>query len=126
MATSPEEWFRQADYDLETAEYMLQGERRFYAVFMAHLAVEKALKGLYHGNLNRVPPKTHNLSYLANEIALPIEPDLKVFLSKLTEAQIATRYPDQLSALHRDFTAPVVIEILQRSKEVIEWAKKSQ
>ena len=44
MAAGPEEWFRQADYDLETAEYMLRGGRRFYAVFISHLAVEKALE----------------------------------------------------------------------------------
>lgn len=37
-----EEWFAQAAYDLDTAEYMLEGGRRFYAVFMAHLCVEKA------------------------------------------------------------------------------------
>jgi HEPN domain-containing protein len=126
MAAGPEEWFKQADYDLETAEHLLSTGRLVYAVFIAHLAVEKALKGLYHGRQNRVPPKTHNLNHLLNEIALQIEPDLKVFLSTLTEAQIATRYPDELSSLQRDFKAAVVSEILARSKEVIEWAKKSR
>lgn len=41
-----EQWFMQAEYDLDTAECMLQAGRRFYAVFMAHLAIEKALKGI--------------------------------------------------------------------------------
>ena len=40
------EWLRQADYDLETAQYMLAGGRYIYAVFMCHLSAEKALKGL--------------------------------------------------------------------------------
>ena len=59
-----DQWFAQADYDLETAEYMLKGERYFYAVFMTHLAVEKALKGLWQAKLQAAPPKTHNLLYL--------------------------------------------------------------
>jgi HEPN domain-containing protein len=42
-----EEWFKQADYDLETAETLLKTGRYIYAVFMCHLSIEKALKGLY-------------------------------------------------------------------------------
>jgi len=39
-----EEWLRQADYDIDTAEYMHQG-RYLHAVFMCHLAVENMSKG---------------------------------------------------------------------------------
>ena len=35
-----------------------------YCVFMCHLAVEKALKGLYFERLRRVPPKSHSLVFL--------------------------------------------------------------
>ncbi len=47
MAIDPSEWLTQADYDLDTAQDMLDKGRNFYAVFMAHLAIEKALKGLF-------------------------------------------------------------------------------
>ena len=42
-----EEWLKQVEYDLETAEVMLKGRRFIYAVFMYHLAGEvlKWLKG---------------------------------------------------------------------------------
>lgn len=46
MINKPKDWFEQADYDYDTAVYMSQGERYVYAVFMCHLALEKALKGL--------------------------------------------------------------------------------
>lgn len=46
VAISPEEWLKQADYDMETAEIMREKGRNFYAVFMCHQALEKALKGL--------------------------------------------------------------------------------
>lgn len=49
------EWIKQSDYDLDTAKYMFSGGRYTYAVFMCHLAAEKAIKdytisvpGRYH------------------------------------------------------------------------------
>jgi HEPN domain-containing protein len=61
------EWLRQAEYDLETATFMFNGARYFYAVFMCHLAIEKALKGLYFERRRQLPPKVHNLVYLVKE-----------------------------------------------------------
>jgi len=45
MKKRSEEWLKQSNYDIATAEYMYEGGRYFYAVFMCHLSVEKALKG---------------------------------------------------------------------------------
>ena len=42
----PQEWFNQAGYDLRTADAMLSTGRYIYTVFMCHLSIEKALKGL--------------------------------------------------------------------------------
>jgi HEPN domain-containing protein len=47
MKDKSKEWLSQAEYDFSTAEYMFNGDRNFYAVFMCHLCIEKALKGLY-------------------------------------------------------------------------------
>lgn len=47
MSDKYKEWLRQADYDMETAEAMFESGRYIYAVFMCHLSLEKALKGLY-------------------------------------------------------------------------------
>src|SRR5438874_2667688 len=123
MPTTVEEWLRQADYDLETADFMLQGGRRFYAVFMAHLAVEKALKGIYQKRLNRTPPRTHNLRLLVDQAGLQVPTDTEDFLLQLTHAQIATRYTENLAALQREFTPEVAGVILTKSKEVVVWAK---
>jgi len=64
VARSPEEWFLQARYDMATADYLLKGRGYIYALFMCHLSVEKALKGLLHRRLGKAPPKTHDLLYL--------------------------------------------------------------
>ena len=57
MQKRTEEWLKQADYDLDTADYMHAGGRYHYAVFMSHLAVEKALKGLYFEMRRQFPPE---------------------------------------------------------------------
>lgn len=123
MSKTPQEWLKQADYDMDTAEIMFDSKRYFYAVFMCHLSIEKALKGLYLQRLKEIPPKVHNLVYLLNKIGIkPSEPAGR-FLVKLNEASIVTRYPEELDKLQKDFTQPVVKDILLRSKEALEWIK---
>jgi len=41
------EWFKQADYNMDAPEFVFSGDRYFYSIFMCHLSIEKALKGLY-------------------------------------------------------------------------------
>ena len=126
MSKNPEEWFRQADYDLETAEYMFNGGRYFYSVFLCHLSIEKALKGLYQDRLKETPPKVHNLVYLLNKIGIkPPEVQAK-FLIKLNEASVPTRYPETLELLKRDYTQGIVEDILFKSKEVLAWIKNQR
>ena len=55
---------------MDTADYMYKGGRYIYAVFICHLSVEKALKGLYFEKLRKIPPKSHHLVYLLNEIGI--------------------------------------------------------
>lgn len=124
MAIDPEEWLRQADYDIDTAQDMLEKGRNFYVVFMCHLAVEKALKGLFWKKLGIIPPKTHDLMHLLRRIGLQPSAELKEFFVQLTEAQVATRYPEDFRTLQKEFHKTVVIEIMNKSKEAIEWIKK--
>ena len=124
MSKKPDEWFRQADYDMETAEFMLSGGRYFYVVFMCHLSIEKALKGLYQKRLEEIPPKIHNLIYFLNKMGLKPEESIGKFVVKLNEASVVTRYPEELGKLQKDFTQPIVQDILSRSKEVLKWIKK--
>ena len=93
------EWLKQSDYDIETADAMYNSGRYFYAVFMCHLAIEKALKGYYHKNFDQVLPKTHNLINLLNKIGKSPEKELKKFIAKLSTAGVTTRYPDDLEKI---------------------------
>jgi len=56
-----------SDYDLETAEAMLQSKRYLYVGFMCHQAIEKAFKGYYTKLKSVSAPYTHSLSFLAEK-----------------------------------------------------------
>lgn len=124
MSKKSAEWRKQSDYDMDTAEFMFRGKRYFYSVFMCHLSVEKALKGLYQKKLKEVPPKVHNLIYFLNKLGVKPPENIGRFLVRLNEASVITRYPEELDKLRKEYTKAVVKEILSKSKEALKWIKK--
>jgi HEPN domain-containing protein len=86
--------------------------------------VEKALKGLYYEKRQQIPPKSHSLQYLLNEIGIKPPPSHGKFIIKLSEASIPTRYPEDLEKMKKDFTPEAVGSILMKAKEVVQWIKK--
>ncbi|RLB12400.1 MAG: DNA-binding protein [Deltaproteobacteria bacterium] len=123
MTKGPEEWMRQAEYDLDTANYMFGGGRFFYTVFMCHLSIEKALKGIYQKRFNKIPPKTHNLLYLVEKVGLILPNDLYDFVFMLNRVSIPTRYPDDLQKMIRTYTKEKTKGILENSKELLKWLR---
>jgi HEPN domain-containing protein len=124
MAKTPEEWFKQAYYDMDTAEYMAKGGRYFYAVFMCHLSIEKALKGLYQQELDKIPPKVHNLIFLIEKVRLKLPDDLYDLAFNLNRVSIPTRYPDDLQKMQKDYNKKNTGIILEKSKGVLKWLKE--
>jgi HEPN domain-containing protein len=123
MGKYPEEWLRQADYDMDTAEFMFNGERYFYTVFMCHLSIEKALKGIYSRRFEEVPPRSHNLLYLVEKIRLELPSDLYDFVFTINRVSVPTRYPDDLRRILEDYNKERTEEILRKSKEVLRWLR---
>ena len=117
------EWLRQSDYDMESADYMFQGGRYFYAVFLCHLSIEKALKGLYYEKKRVIPPKVHNLLYLLNEIEIKPPEEQGKWIVKLNEANITTRYPEDLNKLQKNYSESIAENIITGGKEIIQWIK---
>ena len=124
MKRSAIEWLKQAEYDLETAEYLFSGGRYVYSVFMCHLAIEKALKGLYENIIEDFPPKTHNLLYLLKKIEKVPEENMGQFIVTLNQVSITTRYPDTLEKTQEYFTQEKTSHILSQTHEVLKWIKK--
>jgi HEPN domain-containing protein len=118
-----DEWFRQADYDMDTAKFIFSGERYFYSVFMCHLSIEKALKGLYIQKFKDAPPKTHNLLYILEFIDMELPEDMYDFVFTLNRVSVLTRYPDNLQKMLEDYNKEKTNEILGKSKELLRWLK---
>ena len=123
LSKDPEEWIEQAEYDLKVAESNFKNDFRFYAVFFCHLAIEKALKGLYFNKLLEIPPKTHSHLYLMRKIGIKPPDSLTDFFTELQESHIATRYPEDFKKLQAEFTKEKTSEIVLKSKETVEWIK---
>ncbi|HON72496.1 MAG TPA: HEPN domain-containing protein [bacterium] len=118
-----EEWFKQAEYDLETAKAMFSTDRFIYTVFMCHLAIEKALKGLYTKKFKSNAPKTHDLIYLVKKIELELLPSYRDFLETLNDLSVPTRYPDDLERLLNQYRREKTEEILLKTEELFLWIR---
>ena len=112
---------KQARYDFDTAQAMFESGRYIYAVFMSHIAVEKAIKGIFAQRRQEVPPKSHDLIYLSNKIELKLPDEYQTFVDKLNDLSVPTRYPDELDKLLGQYDKLRVSEILIKTKEVLTW-----
>jgi HEPN domain-containing protein len=119
----PQEWFLQAKYDLKSADVMFAGGQYIHAVFMCHLAVEKALKGMYATRTRDMPPRTHNLVFLAQKAGIELPDVLLDFLTTMDGVSIPTRYPDELRSMRKVYTKAKTAGLIQSSKELVKWLK---
>lgn len=119
-----EEWFKQSQYDYETAQAMVQSSRYIYCVFMCHLALEKAFKGLFQKKYQKVPPKTHDLIYLITVLEEKLSEDKISFVQILNDAHIRTRYPDNLESVLKEYTFDIIRKILIDTEELLLWIKE--
>ena len=108
---------------MDTAQCMFDGGRCFYCIFMCHLAIEKALKGLYRAKLRSDPPKVHDLLFLANRAQLAPPPELKDLLYELDGLSIPTRYPDELKKMTVTYNQQSTEPMLARARKALQWLK---
>ncbi len=121
----PGEWFKQADYDLGTADDMLKSGRYIYTIFMCHLSIEKALKGLYTKKFEKEPSKVHNLNYFLKELGLALPQNLRDFVDEINTVSVPTRYPDEIEEILKHYKKAEAATMLQKTRGVVEWLRKN-
>lgn len=124
MPQSTREWLKQSDNDIRAADIMFQNRQNMYAIFMAHLSIEKSLKGLYVLRLDKEAPRIHNLILLVETIGLDMPPDLYEFVVEINRMSIVTRYPDDLNRMNRQYNRKVIDGMMKKCREVLKWLKK--
>lgn len=124
MLKATANWLAQVNYDLATAEQMLQAGRYIYVIFMRHMALEKALKALVTEETRKLPPRTHNLIDLAQRAHVVLAQAQQDFLGKLNNTSVVVRYPDDLSALVSQYPEAIAQDYLERTKELLLWIRQ--
>lgn len=119
-------WVELSDYDLKTAEVMLDGKRYLYVGFMCHQAVEKILKAYFADKINETPPYTHNLSKLSELSGLNkiMDDDKKTFLFSVQPLNIEARYPSYKENLLKSLNQENTSELITKTKEFLQWVKQ--
>ena len=117
-------WIESSAYDIKTADHMLRTKRYVYVLFMCHLSVEKMLKALYEAQTKKVPPKTHNLIALKNEVGFEVPEDHLKTLELLNDISVVTRYPEDIQELVKAFKKGRVEDYLKRTKGLLRWLKR--
>ena len=115
-----------AEYDFQTAESLFKSGRYIYVVFMCHLAIEKMLKAIAAETTKDIPPKTHSLIFLIKLAETQLPQVLFDFVTKINNASIVTRYPEDFPTLLKVYPKNVTMEYLKTTREVIQCLKKTE
>lgn len=119
-------WLELAEYDIETAQAMLETKRYLYVGFMCHQSIEKGLKAILTAHSSDVPPKIHNLLRLAENCGImdKLSEEQKKTLFLLNPLNIESRYPSYKDNLLSQLTDVRCIEIINDTKELLTWIKQ--
>ena len=119
-------WVELSDYDLETAEGMMQIKKYLYVGFMCHQVIEKIFKAVYAKQIKDTPPYVHKLVYIARkgEFYESFSEEQIAFIDTLEPLNIKTRYPDYKKELAKKLTPTLCFEILNKTKKLQQWTKE--
>jgi HEPN domain-containing protein len=129
MAMSSEEkfeyWLDAAQYDLRTANTMLNDSLWLYVAFMCQQAIEKLVKGLYLLYLDDNIPRTHNIGKIVipfkNKLPVEMPPETLDFFATLSVCYLNNRYPDYKNKMAVQIKETEAKAILSQTKEVFAW-----
>jgi HEPN domain-containing protein len=117
-------WISGSDYDWKTAQALFKAGKYPYALFMAHLSVEKLLKGLIVKETRDHAPFTHNLVYLAGKIALDFSKEQIALLEEMNDFNLEARYPDEQREFYKKATKVFARRYLATTARLREWLKE--
>jgi HEPN domain-containing protein len=121
MQDPAKSWLEASDYDLETARAMFESGRYLYVLFCCQQSIEKRLKALVSRITNEMPPRTHDLSRLANVAGLHPSQQQDLFLRRLAQYYIESRYPDEMQLLQETADRKLAAQYLEETGEVTKW-----
>jgi len=119
MRKETEAWWKQAQEDLDDAQFNFKGGRYKTASFLCQQAVEKAFKAFLIEKKEQLR-KIHDLVELSREIGIPAR--LLAGIKELTLAYIYSRYPDVTKELNLKEKAGYFLDV---SREALQWVEEN-
>jgi len=119
-------WIDLSEYDLITAEAMLNSGRYLYVGFMCHQTIEKILKAFFTKVNSETAPFTHSLSYIAKKAKIYdlFSESQKAFIDLLEPLNIEARYPADKDKIFNSLTHDKCVDILINTRELQKWIKE--
>ena len=114
-------WHKGADSDIETAEILLKTGKLRESLFFCHLTIEKILKALAVKQINDIPPRSHDLEYLANKAEVKLENEQLELMRILMLYQLEGRYPGDRPIIKSKKVAEIYFT---KTKELLICLKK--
>ena len=119
-------WLKTTKSDFETAKGILKtGKNLHYCLFFCHMTVEKYLKALIIKTYQKMPPRSHDLEFLAEKAGLNLEIENLDFLTELNGFNLETRYPDEKFEIYKKATRAFTKKYLMKTDEFITWLRKT-
>ncbi len=116
-----DEWVQISEYDLKTAQAMLQTGRYLYVAFCCQQAIEKRLKAIIADETATLPPKIHSLVHLAKLAGVDLPAQRSDFLEQLNTYYIEGRYADDVAKLMTQMDKKLAGRILRDTRESLSW-----
>lgn len=110
-------WLKKAEGDLDTASFLLKGERPEAAAFHSQQAAEKGLKAVLIEREGRFP-RIHDLVVLWQDVGAPS--NLEEQCRALSQAYVESRYPD----IEQPISLARAREFVSMAQEVLAWIRK--
>ena len=124
MNKQSSDWLSLSEYDLQSAQAMLDAGRYLYVTFMCQQAIEKVLKAIYVHKKNEIPPRTHNLLYLIDALELSVTDADKKLLGELNQFYLEGRYPGKVNELAKIMDQTKATYYLDKTKGVWQCLKQ--
>lgn len=122
MRPEAQAWWELAGDDFEAAKATLESGHFHVTAFLAQQSVEKGLKALPIQRRKEMPPKTHNLQDLAEELGALASFETELML--LNPLYVATRCPDAANGVpSKNFNRELAGTIVADAEKVMAWCR---
>jgi HEPN domain-containing protein len=115
------DWLDRAEEHLKAASVLLEGALSAQCVFFCQQAMEMLLKSIWIERAEEgLPPRTHDLVSLAQELALPLSEEQLAFLRELSEQYMPTRYAD----VAIEYSLETAEDYYRRMEGLFSWLRR--